>query len=199
MMNNQGTTRILTNLCLLLIIGLVSLATFGTRLLSDAQGPALKGRMGAAGVGLQIAVEADTDVGAYMDTLEALSARGTFFFCDQCAADDEAISQVKQRGHGVGRYACAAHDGEEAGMYIGGGYSVPVMSYEDGDALLSVCPSINLAKLKKLDNWLTVLGDRLRGGMFLYVAADNDQAEFKKIVQIVLDKGYTILKVDEML
>jgi len=199
-MDNQGSLRITTNLCLLLIIGLVSLMTFGAHLLSDgAKIPALKGRTGADNIGMQIAVKPDTDVDAYMDTLEELGARGTFFFCEQYAMDEKQVKQVKQRGHGVGYYTCPAYDNQETGMYIGGGYSVPVMSYEAGDALMQVCPSINLTKLKKLDNWMEILGARISGDMFLYVTADNDQAEFKKIVQIVLDKGYTILKVDEML
>jgi hypothetical protein len=198
-MNNQRSMGIFTNLCLLLIIGLVSLATFGVGLLSNSQEPALKGRTGANYVGLQIAVEPSTNVGAYMDTLETLGARGTFFFCVQQPADEKAIRQVKQRGHGVGYYTCDENQSQETGMYIGGGYSVPVMSYESGDALMKVCPSINLTKLKKLHNWLDVLSAQISGDMFLYVTADNDQEEFKKIVQIVLDKGYTILKVDEML
>ena len=84
-------------------------------------------------------------------------------------------------------------------MYIGGGFSVPVMSYEDSSGMLQVCPSINIAKLKKIENWPEILSSKISGDMFLFVAADNDHTEFKKVVQIVLDKGYTILKVEEML
>jgi hypothetical protein len=71
-------------------------------------------------------------------------------------------------------------------MYIGGGYSVPVMSCEEGDGFKQVCPSINVDRLKKLANWTEVLSARLAGDMFLYIDGDNDQAVFKKIVQIVL-------------
>ncbi len=78
---------------------------------------------------MQIAVTASTDVGAYMNALEKLGVRGTFFFRSPDAADDASAVEVKQRGHGVGYYD-AADDDSEAGMYIGGGYSVPVMSYE---------------------------------------------------------------------
>ena len=197
-MKGTDMLRVITNLLLLMIIGLVALASFGSHALA-AQGPALKGRTGANNVALQIAVEQSSDVGAYMDELENVGAHGTFFFCSQCYVDNELIQQVKQRGHGVGYYTCAAHEKQETGMYIGGGYSVTVMSYESGENMQQVCPSINLAKLKTLQNWQDVLSRRISGDMFLYVAADNDQEDFKKVVQIVLDKGYTILKVDEML
>jgi hypothetical protein len=199
MMNNKGPLNIFTNLGLLLIIGLVSLGTFGAHLLLDKEQPALKGRTGADAVGLQIGVMAATDVDAYMDALEELGVRGTFFFrAPDASSVDTLAAEVKQRGHGVGYYD-AADVGSEAGMYIGGGYSVPVMSYEAGGAMEQVCPSINVARLKRVDDWPDVLSARLAGDMFLYIAGDNDQAGLKKIVQIVLDKGYTILKVDEML
>lgn len=189
-----------TNLCLLLIIFLVYAAAFGPLGQAVAlQGPALKGRTGADNIALQIAVDQHSDLQAYMDALEKLGVRGTFFFCTQYQTDDRMIQEVKQRGHGVGYYSCAANDGTEAGMYIGGGYSVPVMSYEDNGDVREVCPSINLTKLKKLDNWPEVLDNSISGDMFIYLMADNDQDDFKKVVQIVLDKGYTILKVDEML
>ena len=197
-MKNTGMLRIVSNLCLLLIIGLVALSSFGTHALA-AREPALKGRTGADNVALQIAVDQSSDVEAYMEALERAGAHGTFFFCSQCYVDNALLQQVKQRGHGVGYYTCAAHEGQETGMYIGGGYSVTVMSYDDGENMQQVCPSINLTKLKKLDDWTEVLSRRISGDMFLYIAADNDQEDFKKVVQIVLDKGYTILKVDEML
>ena len=196
----QGILRgLITNLCLLLIISLVYLATFGQHALRAAYEPALKGYTGTDNIGLQIAVNQSSDIEAYMETLEKMGVKGTFFFCAQCLKDDSLVQEVKQRGHGVGFYTCAAHEGADTEMYIGGGYSLPVMGYEEGDTLLKVCPSINLSKLKKMNNWMDVLSDHIRGDMFLYVVADNDQDDFKKVVQIVLDKGYTILKVDEML
>ncbi len=191
---------LITNLCLLLIIGLVSLAAFGPLETPGlGQGPALKGSTGEDNIALQIAVDQSSDIETYMDTLEKTGAHGTFFFCADSSANSTMIEEVRQRGHGVGYYNCAGDEGQEAEMYIGGGYSVPVMSYEDGDDMLQVCPSINLTKFKKLENWPQLLRNNISGDMFLYVAADNDQDDFKKVVQIVLDKGYTILKVDEML
>ncbi len=197
-MNNIRMLRIVSNLCLMMIIGLVALSSFGLHALA-AREPALKGRTGADNIALQIAVDQSSDVEAYMDVLEKAGAHGTFFFCSQCLADSALIEEVMQRGHGVGSYTCAAHENRQTGMYIGGGYSVTVMSYKSGDGVRQVCPSINLTKLTKLDDWQEILSRQISGDMFLYTAADNDQDEFKKVVQIVLDKGYTILKVDEML
>ena len=197
-MNNIRMLRIVSNLCLMMIIGLVALSSFGLHALA-AREPALKGRTGADNIALQIAVDQSSDVEAYMDVLEKAGAHGTFFFCSQCLADSALIEEVMLRGHGVGSYTCAAHENRQTGMYIGGGYSVTVMSYKSGDSVRQVCPSINLTKLTKLDDWQEILSRQISGDMFLYTAADNDQDEFKKVVQIVLDKGYTILKVDEML
>ncbi len=197
-MNSSRMLRTVTNIILMMIIGLVALSSFGSHALA-AREPALKGRTGADNVALQIAVDQSSDVEAYMDLLENAGARGTFFFCSQCYTDSAMIQEVIRRGHGVGSYTCSAHDKQQTGMYIGGGYSVTVMSYKSGDSVQQVCPSINLTKLKKLKNWHEVLSGQISGDMFLYIAADNDQEDFKKVVQIVLDKGYTILKVDEML
>ena len=191
---------LVTNLCLILIIALVYAAAFGPQNLpKSVQGPAFKGRTGADNVALQIAVDQSSDLLAYMDTLEKLDARGTFFFCTQCVKDGAVVQEVRRRGHGVGYYLCAKHQGQGTDLYIGGGFSVPVMSYEDSTGMLKVCPSINLTKLKKMDNWPDVLRNKINGDMFLFVDANNDHEEFKKVVQIVLDKGYTILKVEEML
>ena len=197
-MNGREAVGLFSNLCLLLIIGLVSLGTFGAHLLQDQSQPALKGRTGEDAVGLQIAVAAITDLDAYMDALEQAGVRGTFFFRLAGASADELAEKAERRGHGVGYYG-ADDGGAPVGLYIGGGYSVPVMRYEEGGALKQVCPSINLTRLKRLDDWPDVLSARLAGDMFLYIDGDNDQAALKKIVQIVLDKGYTIMKVDEML
>jgi hypothetical protein len=197
-MNKREPVGLFSNLCLLLIIGLVSLGTFGAHLLLDESQPALKGRTGEDAVGLQIAVAAFTDLGAYMDALEQMGVRGTFFFHPADASSDALAAEAGRRGHGVGYYG-AADDGAAVGLYIGGGYSVPVMSCEEGGALKQVCPSINVTRLQRLDDWPGVLSARLAGDMFLYIDGDNDCAGLKKIVQIVLDKGYTIMKVDEML
>ncbi len=197
-MKGTDMLRVVTNMCLLVIIGLVALASFGSHALA-AQGPALKGRTGADNVAIQIAVDQSSDVEAYMDILEQAGAHGTFFFCSLCNTDNALIQEVLRRGHGVGAYTCAAHENRQTGMYIGGGYSVTVMSYKSGETVRQVCPSIDLTKLTKLDDWQEVLSREISGDMFLYVAANNDQPDFKKVVQIVLDKGYTILKVDEML
>jgi len=197
-MNRRESVGMFSNLCLLLIIGLVSLGTFGAHLLLDRSQPALKGRTGEDAVGLQIAVAAFTDLDAYMDVLEQAGVRGTFFFRAADASADALAKEAERRGHGVGYYG-ASGDGAPVGLYIGGGYSVPVMRYEEGGALKKVCPSINVTRLKKRDDWQNILSSRLAGDMFLDIDGDNDHAALKKIVQIVLDKGYTIMKVDEML
>ncbi len=50
-----------------------------------------------------------------------------------------------------------------------------------------------------MSNWLQLFFRQLKGDMFIRIVADNQFDEFEKVVQIVSDKGYTILKVDEML
>lgn len=189
---------LVTNAVLVLIMGLVYVASFGFA--RPAQGLALKGSTGGSNVGLQIAVNADSDVSAYMDAMERMGVEGTFFFCEQCIkSNDDIVSAVLARGHSVGYYICAAHEGTETDMYIGNGYSVPVMSYDNGSGIRHVGPSIDFEKLKKQKNWQQVLRDSIFGDMFIRIDADNELMNFEKVVQIVRDKGYTILKVEEML
>ena len=90
-------------------------------------------------------------------------------------------------------------DARASALYIGGGYSIPVMSYAEEGGVHEVCPSINVSQLCQTDGWTQVLSDSVKGDMFLYIRADNNFSDFEKVVQIVLDKGYTILKVSEML
>ena len=194
----QFKKALLTNLCLMVIIGFVYIAAFGP-LARFSDGPALKGCTGQENVALQITVTDGSDVGAYMDTLERMGAHGTFFFCEQCGTDTASIDAVRARGHGVGFYVCAAHSGQETDMYIGGGYTVPVMHYAEGGSMRRIGPSIDIARLKSLEGWQQMLSDKLFGDMFLRVVADNQLGDFEKVVQIVSKKGYTILKVDEML
>ena len=73
------------------------------------------------------------------------------------------------------------------------------MNYKSGNKVLQVSPSIDVDKLKEAGDWQRVLNLNLMGDMFIYISADNDLADFEKTVQIVLNKGYTILKMDEML
>lgn len=189
---------VVTNLGLLLIIALVYAASFGFA--TPAQGLALRGDTGGSNVALQITVTRDSDVAAYMDALERAGVRGTFFFCEQCAADSGGvISEVRARGHGVGWYVCEAHEGDETHLYIGNGYSVPVMSCDDGRSQRQIGPSIDFEKLKTQDGWPQVLQDSVYKDMFIRIDADNEISEFEKVVQIVRGKGYTILKVEEML
>lgn len=191
-------TALLTNGCICIIIAFVYFASFGP-LGQISSGPQLKGCTGGDNIALQITVAKDSNINAYMDTLERAGAKGTFFFCEQCGTDSDVIEHVKQRGHGVGYYVCANHKGRETDMYIGGGFSVPVMQYQDGETVHHIAPSIDLAKLKQFNDWPKVLDESLGKDMFIRVIADNVIWEFEKVVQIVSDKGYTMLKVDEML
>ncbi len=189
---------LITNIFLVLIMGLTYVASFGFAL--PSQGLALKGCTGENNVALQITVDENSNVEAYMDELEQMGVYGTFFFCEQCYKDNGAvINEVLSRGHGVGFYICEDHDGKETDMYIGNGYSVPVMSYDDGSALRHIGPSIDFAKLKSHALWQQLLQDSIYRDMFIRIDADNEFEEFEKVVQIIRDKGYTILKVEEML
>ncbi len=190
---------LVTNACLAIIIIMVYLTAFGSigAVLGGA-GPALKGATGEDVVGLQIIVEDGSDIAGYMDTLDRYGAKGTFFFSDQqTAATASELSAVLKRGHGVGYYISGEPQG--AALYIGGGYSVPVMSSAEADGVREVCPSIDVSLLSETQGWTKVLSDTVSGDMFLYIRADNNFSDFEKVVQIVLDKGYTILKVSEML
>ena len=190
---------LVTNICLAIIIILVYITAFvpfGGMM--QGTGPALKGNTGKDVIGLQIVVDEQTDVTAYLDTLDQYGVKGTFFFQEQQAEKLEPLLlRVIERGHGVGYYINERT--RAALLYIGGGYSIPVMSYDEGDGVHTVCPSIDVSKLSLSDDWTAVLADALAGDMFIYIRADNNFSDFEKVVQIVLDKGYTILKVNEML
>jgi hypothetical protein len=73
------------------------------------------------------------------------------------------------------------------------------MSSTEEGGVREVCPSIDVSLLSHTDDWTHVLSDSVAGDMFLYIRADNNLSDFEKVVQIVVDKGYTILKVSEML
>lgn len=188
---------IITDVCLVLIIICVYLAAFtpiGSAIF--AGGPALKGNTGQSNVALQIAVDEKSDIPAYLDTLDEYDVKGTFFFRDSLLDDNaEEIGYVQERGHGVGYFS----DDQHSEMYIGGGYSVPVMSYAEGSTARMVSPSIDLTKLKEKEDWQQTFSASISQDMFIYVPADNDFGDFEKIVQIILNKGYTILKIEEML
>ncbi len=189
---------VVTNLCLIIIMGMVYAASFGFA--RTGQGLALKGCTGGNNVALQITVKEDSDIDTYMDTMDEMGVGGTFFFCEQCRKDEDGmIAHVLERGFGVGYYVCARHEGKETDMYIGNGYSVPVMSYDDGSSVRHVGPSIDFEKLKEKENWPQIFKETVAGDMFIRIEADNDIGQFQKVVQIVRDKGYTILKVEEML
>jgi hypothetical protein len=191
---------LVTNAGIVLIIVFVYIMAFLPFGPLHSGAPVLKGRTGAQNIALQIAVRDDTDVAAYIDRLDALGAKGTFFFPAQGESDaSEMIREVKAAGHGVGYYQCDVDDGGCHTLYIGGGYSLPVMNYENNDVVRKVCPSIDMTKLKKQEDWTQILGESVSDDLFVYVEADNDFAEFEKIVQIIRLKGYTILKIHEML
>jgi hypothetical protein len=190
---------IVTNTCILGIIALVYLAAFGpVGSILNGGAPVLKGSTGENVVGLQIVVDDKSDVAAYIDTLERYNAKGTFFFSDQqVGAMESELRTVMKRGHGVGYYI--SEDARASALYIGGGYSIPVMSSTEEGGVREVCPSIDVSLLSRTDDWAQVLSDTVAGDMFLYIRADNNLSDFEKVVQIVVDKGYTILKVSEML
>ena len=153
----------------------------------------LKGCTGKNNIALQITVDDYSDVEAYMDTLERLGAYGTFFFCEQCDnANGATINEVLSRGHGVGFYVCNTHEGRETDMYIGNGYSVPVMSCGDGSQMRRIGPSIDFEKLRSHKIWQQILQDSIQRDMFIRIKADNEYEDFEKVVQIIRDKGYRI-------
>ena len=196
---NSVKKTVLTNICLMLIIVLVYITAFvpfGT--LMQGTGPALKGNTGQDVIGLQIVVDEKTDVAAYLNMLDEYGVKGTFFFREREVEPlQPVLLQVIEQGHGVGYYINERT--RAALLYIGGGYSIPVMSWDEGDSVRTVCPSIDISKMSLSDDWTAMLADALAGDMFIYIRADNNFGDFEKIVQIVLNKGYTILKVNEML
>lgn len=189
---------IITNLCLVLIIVFVYTMAFtslGKSLLS--RGPVLKGNTGQNNIALQITVDNSSDVDAYMDMLDDFNVKSTFFFCEQLWAQNEKmIDKVLNRGHGVGYYLCEENSKKEA---VNEGRSIPVMSYSKNREVLEVCPSIDITKLKNSDDWQQTLDAKISNDMFIYLSADNNFSDFEKIIQIVLNKGYTILKIEQML
>ncbi|MDD5016490.1 MAG: hypothetical protein PHO15_00145 [Eubacteriales bacterium] len=193
---------LVTNLSIMLIIGFVYMLAF-MPFGAVPDGPVLKGNTGENNVALQIVIDGTSDIDAYMKMLEEFGVAGTFFFSEQCYYSNEAVlQQVLDSGHGIGYYVYEDENEDEdarLGLYLGGGYSVPVMSYIEGSELRQVCPSIDVTKLIRVDGWQQVLGETVLDDMFIYIDADNNFEDFEKIVQIVLDKGYTILKVNEML
>jgi hypothetical protein len=189
---------LVTNACLVVIIALVYLAAFIPFRSALGEGPALKGNTGESVVGLQIVVDDESNIAAYLDTLERYGVKGTFFFSEQqTEAYEPTLLSVIGRGHGVGYYI--SEDTRASTLYIGGGYSIPVMSYTAEDGMREVCPSVDVSKLSRLDDWPSVLSKTIAGDMFIYIRADNNFDDFEKVVQIVLDKGYTIVKINEML
>jgi len=181
---------LILDLCILAVIAAVSLAAFWLPGV-DTGGPALRGNTDANGIGLQIAATGEEDTARYLDALDEIGAKATFFFPEETQPDD-AMALVRSRGHGVGTRG-------ENGMYIGGGASVPVMSYRSGSGIRQVAPSIDTTKMFVHSEGAQQFASSLHRGMFVYVDAADDFADFQKIVQIAVDKGYTMLKIDEML
>ena len=189
---------LITNVGIALIIGFVYILAF-MPFGGLSGGPVFKGNTGSSNVAMQIVVDEKSDVNAYMDMLEDFGAFGTFFFPEPCYQDqDELIQAVLKRGHSVGYYVYKDDDAQ-FGLYLGGGYSVPVMNYMAGNELIQVCPSIDMTVLENTDEWQKVFSETALDDLFIHVDADNNFEEFEKIVQIVRNKGYTILKVNEML
>jgi hypothetical protein len=190
---------LVTNIALAAIIAFVYLSAFSAYPALFMRGPIMKGNTNGDNVALQIAADENSDVASYMDTLDRFGVKATFFFSEQqYSQNDDVLKQVQGRGNGVGYYPCKG-SGQRLMLYIGGGYNIPVMSYLSGSQVLQVCPSIDIEKLQNGDDWQQVFSKNLLGDMFIYTSADNNMADFEKVVQIVLNKGYTILKMDEML
>lgn len=189
----------ITNAALALIIAFVYLSAFSTYPAMFMRGPIMKGNTNGDNVALQIAADEDSDIASYMDMLDRFGVKATFFFPEQqYSQSSDVLKQVTGRGNGIGYYPCKG-GGQRLMLYIGGGYNIPVMSYLSGSRVVQVCPSIDVEKLKSKDDWQQTLSKNLLGDMFIYTNADNNLGDFEKVVQIVLNKGYTILKMDEML
>ncbi|MGI5849225.1 MAG: hypothetical protein ACOX8Q_04020 [Christensenellales bacterium] len=190
---------LLTNICLILIILFVYFTAFMPFKLT-LQGPFLKGNTGQKNIALQIGVNVSSDIRSYINVLDTFGVKGTFFFSELSFNEKpQEIQHVIKKGHGIGYYISKNNDRQRLTLYIGGGYSIPVMSYVEGSNVLQVCPSIDIAKLKSIDDWQQVLNDNIINDMFIYINADNNFEDLKNVVQIVLNKGYTILKINEML
>jgi len=168
---------LITDICIALIILGVYAVVFVSGSIFSGR-PALKGNSSGSKVGLQIAVIPTSDVGAYISMMSDLGICATFFFD---SAQRELAAKIEHAGQSVGQIEQAQ--------------SVPVMSYGQGR---KVGTSIDIDRLKQRDDWQQVLSESVSAGMLLYVVADNDFDDFEKIVQIVLDKGYTIVEMEEM-
>ena len=168
---------VITDICLAVIIIMVYFASFiVVNLLSDK--PALKGSTDENQVGLQIAIDETSDIDGYLEILEKYEISATFFF----DTGGDAMQELSMQGHSVG----VLH---ESG-------SLPVMSIDDGSKIIST--SIDLDQLIKGEDWAKLLESKVAAGMLLFITADNNFRDFEKIVQIVLNKGYTIVKMEEM-
>ena len=161
-------------------------------------GPAMKGNTGGNYVALQISVDEDSDVLKYIEVLKEAGVSATFFFPEHAYLGNGAIiKKVIDSGNGAGYYVSG--ESGRLSFYLGGGVSIPVMSYISGNGARQVCPSIDLPNLNRRNEWERVLKENLAGDMFINTDADNDYEGLKKIVQIIRDKGYTIMKMDQML
>lgn len=168
---------VITDICLAVIIMMVYFAAFiGVKLLSDK--PALKGNTAENLVGLQIAIDEQSNVEKYIEILEEYEISATFFF----DTSSDAMQDLSQQGHSVG----FLHERD----------TLPVMSIDGGSKMIST--SIDLDQLIKSKGWEELLDAKVAAGMLMFITADNNFSEFEKIVQIVLNKGYTIVKMEEM-
>lgn len=168
---------VITDICLAVIIMMVYFAAFiGVKLLSDK--PALRGSTAENQVGLQIAIDVQSDVEKYIKILEKYEISATFFF----DTNSEVMQELSQQGHSVG----FLHERD----------ALPVMSYDGGSKMIST--SIDLDHLINSSGWEKLLEAKVAAGMLMFITADNNFSEFEKIVQIVLNKGYTIVKMEEM-
>lgn len=175
--NSNIKRALITDTFLAVIIMIVYFAAFvGVSLISDK--PALKGSTGEEKIGLQIAVNEQSDIGAYKDILEKYRISATFFFDAECSS----MQELEGEGYSTG--------------FLHESNSVPVLSYGSSDEKIST--SVDLDKLINTEGWEETLKKTISGDMLIFKTADNDFEVFEKIVQIILDKGYTIVKMEEM-
>lgn len=187
---------LVTNISLAAIIVFVyfmAFAPFGL-----VRGPVMKGSTNGRNIAIQIAVSDDSLIEPCMDMLDRFGVKATFFFSEQLYNRNDLVGKVTERGNGIG-YCGNRETGQRLVLYIGAGYSIPVMDYVSKNTVVRVSSSIDVEKLKMKGDWQQTLKDNLSGDMFIYAAASGDLGDLEKVVQIVMNKGYTILKMDEML
>lgn len=168
---------LVTDTLLIVIILMVYFTAFIGGMLLPGR-PVFRGSAEGDMVGLQIAVGKGSNVEEYIAVLKKYEISATFFFENSGAHMKELIGEEHSTG------------------YLHSTEAMPVMSYSGGSEVIST--SIDLDKLRAKQEWEGLLEEKVACGMLLFVSADNNLYDFEKIVQIILDKGYTIVRMEEM-